>query len=223
MAQASKWHARLRPGLPLAALLLLLACELTSIPGRPALSIREETAQFRTVPASRAWVAVPGALLVQERDLGGDLEQRIALPNATTLEGDNMIILRGRAPGGPILERLQLQSFADADGALPRPFGRVSDSALSTREDVLGTVVYAEERLGVDTVCVLAMRRMPPTARPVPSRIEALDVMLRNCTRNGTEEALRPIGAASLGFAPPEAVAGTGAGRTLSPLAAPMP
>ncbi|MGC9448495.1 hypothetical protein [Cereibacter johrii] len=223
MAQASNWHARLRPGLPLAAFLLLIACESTSFPGRPALSIREETAQFRTVPASRAWVPVPGALLVQERDLGGDLEQRIGLPNATTLEGDNMIILRGRAPGGPILERLQLQSFADAEGALPKPFGRVSDGALSTREDVLGTVVYAEERLGVDTVCVLAMRRMPPTARPVPARIEALDVMLRNCTRSGTEEALRPIGAASLGFAPPDLAAGAGAGRNLSPLAAPMP
>ncbi|MGP3697421.1 hypothetical protein [Rhodobacter sp. NSM] len=207
-----------------AVLTAVSGCEQASVPGRPALSIREETAQFRMVPDARRWVAVPGALLVQERDLGGDIEQRIALPNATTLDGDNMMLLRARAPGGTVLPRLQLGSFADAEGRLPAPFGRASDSGLSSREDALGTIVYAVERVGVDTICVLAMRRMPPTARPLPARVVALDVMLRNCIRGDTDEALRPIGAGSLGLLPPDAVPGTapGAGRNLSPLAAPL-
>uniref|UniRef100_A4WR48 Lipoprotein n=1 Tax=Cereibacter sphaeroides (strain ATCC 17025 / ATH 2.4.3) TaxID=349102 RepID=A4WR48_CERS5 len=224
MTQACTFRASLRPAFLLGAALLAIAgCQETSIPGRPALSIREETAQFLSVPDSRRWVAVPGALLVQERDLGGDVEQRIALPNATTLEGDNMMLLRARVAAGPVLPRLQLASFADAEGRLPAPFGRASESALNTREDALGSVVYAERRIGVDTVCVLAMRRMPPTARPLPPQTEALDVMMRNCARGGPDEALRPIDAASLGFASPvpEAATATGSRRNLSPLAAP--
>ncbi|MCE6960487.1 hypothetical protein LAZ40_15790 [Cereibacter sphaeroides] len=219
-----------RAGLWLAAgaALLVAGCEATSVPGRPALSIREETAQFRSAPDSRRWIPVAGALLTQERDLGGDVEQRIALPNATTIEGDNMMVLRARAARGTALPRLGLSAFADAEGRLPQPFATLATGDLRSGEDALGSVVHAERRFGVDTVCVLALRRMPPTARPLPAQAEVLDVMLRNCVRGRPEDALRPISAPSLGFpgvapAGGEVLAQGAAGRTRSPLAAPLP
>lgn len=203
---------------------LLVACAKVSLPGVPSLVERENVAQYRLVPDNRAWISAPQGLLTLERDLSGEKEQIVALPNETAMRGDNSILLRARVGDGADRPRFQLAEFLERVGGAPEPFGELNDSDLRSREDALGSYFWTEKRLGADTICVLALRRATIEGRPLPRGTNALDIMLRNCVSGTVEEALQPILAESVAFFPGAAVgAGPRASRSLSPLAAPMP
>jgi len=87
----------LRFAMLLAGLFALSACGIR-LPGDTdsPTELAEAVTEFRVVPTSRAFISVPSALLVLERDLGGAIEQRITLPNPTSLTGENVIMLRAQ-------------------------------------------------------------------------------------------------------------------------------
>ncbi len=178
----------------------------------------EATAQYAMVAPTRAMVHAPDALLILERSLAGALDQRIILPNETAVRGDNVLQVRAQTPASNRLSEFSFSETVARFGGLPAPFEQLNPAGLSTGSDALGSYVYAERTMGVDTVCVLALRRMGVGARPLPQGTQAIDVMMRNCVRGSAREALAPLGDRRLG------VAGVGQGEvlTLSPHAAPQ-
>ncbi|GAB4264354.1 MAG: hypothetical protein Kow0013_11530 [Pararhodobacter sp.] len=183
----------------------------------PVIEELENTVEYTVVPASRAMVNAPTALVVFERNLGGAIEQKIILPNNTTVQGDNVLHIRGQTSDSARLEEFNFDEVAVRFGGLPVPFQQIEDSALSSGSDELGSYVYARENLGTSTVCVLVLRRLGVGARPLPRGTQSLDVVMRNCVNGTVEEALAPMSARAM------AVTGmqTGTIRTLSPYAAP--
>lgn len=182
----------------------------------PALETYEQTSEFALVPATRAMVSAPDALLIFERALGNAVEQRIILPNATAVTGDNVIHIRAQTTASADLSRFNLAEIETRFGGLPAPFQTLRESGLNAGTDSLGNYVYARESVGAGTTCVLVMRRMGLGARPLPRGTQALDVMMRNCVNGSVEQALAPLGPRAL------AVGGTtGATNSLSPFAAP--
>lgn len=183
----------------------------------PSMELLEQTAEFAVVPASRAMVHAPDALLVLERTLGAAVEQRIVLPNTTALRGDNVIHIRAQTGGSARLTEFNFSELTTRFGGLPAPFQRLTDGMLQSGEDTLGSFVYGRETVGANTLCVLVLRRLTVGARPLPRGTQALDVMMRNCVDGSLEQALAPISERSLG------VSGSaqGAVYTLSPHAAP--
>jgi hypothetical protein len=184
----------------------------------PRLEVAEQTAEFVIVPPGRAMVNFPEALLVLERNLGDAVEQRIILPNATAVQGDNAVHIRAQTERSTRLSEFSLREMTTRFGGVPAPFREINEGALRSGQDQLGSFVYAQENLGVGTTCVLVIRRLSVGARPLPRGTSALDVMMRNCVNGTAEQALAPIGARGL------AVSGTGSGtiRTISPHAAPQ-
>lgn len=204
--------------------LAAMACGDIELSTTSTLSERIETTPYRMVPAARSWVYVPNGLLTIERDLNSVVEQRIALPNDSAIPGDNFILLRARG-GGPLSGgRMKLEDFVGQTGGVPAPFERVSNRTMSTGQDALGPYFVAEKTVGVDTTCVLVMRSLKNSARPLPRGADAVDVMMRNCTTRGREAAMRPITADRLGrVAGVTAVTGAPAAlQTRSPFAAPQ-
>lgn len=198
---------------------LLAACDgvtPSGSDGRVSLDVIEDTSQYQIVPASRAYINVPMAPLVFERSLGQGAEQMITLPNATSVAGDNKILIRAQTSSTINLARFNLNEVMQRFGGAPYPFQRMNDSQLETGQDALGSFVYATERLGTDTVCVLAIRRLTVGARPLPRGTDALDVVMRNCADGGVQAALEPISARSL------SISGAGANFAQSPFAVPM-
>lgn len=177
----------------------------------------ENTVEYTVVPASRSMVYVPEAVLVLERNLGGAVEQRIVLPNTTTVQGDNVIHVRAQTSDSADLGGFNFDEIAVRFGGLPAPFERASSSGLNSGRDALGSYVYATERLGAGTTCVLVMRRLGVGARPLPRGTQALDIVMRNCVNGSAQQALAPMGDRAM------AVGGsqTGGINTLSPFAAP--
>lgn len=184
----------------------------------PAMETLERTAEYGVVGASRAMVHAPQALLVLERNLGGAVEQRIVLPNATAVGGDNILHLRAQTELSARSQEFSFDELATRFGGLPAPFQRLQPGGLLSGNDALGNYVYAREQVGNDTVCVLVMRRISPQARPLPRGTRSLDMVLRNCVVGSLEQALAPMGERAL------AIAGTPHGNTytLSPFAAPQ-
>lgn len=183
----------------------------------PGVETMERTAEYVLVPATRAMVNAPGAILVFERSLGSAVEQRIVLPNATTINGDNVIHVRAQTADSARLEEFNFEEVATRFGGLPAPFERQTVSGLSSGRDSLGTFVYAREQLGTGTTCVLVMRRLGIGARPLPRGTQALDLVMRNCVNGTAEQALAPMSERAL------SVGGTATGSVLnlSPYAAP--
>ncbi|MCC1481340.1 hypothetical protein [Roseibaca sp. Y0-43] len=165
--------------------------------------LAEATTEFRVVPATRAFISVPQALLVMERDLGGAVEQRVTLPNQTTLAGENMIMLRAQQAGYARGTRFVLSEQLSQFGGAPTPFTGVSEGALTATTDSFGDITYTTIRPGGDIVCVLAFRRTQTASRALPSGTRALDIMLRNCVSGSAEQALAPIGASAFGLGLP--------------------
>lgn len=184
---------------------------------RPELQILEQVTDFALVPPSRAMVHAPDALLVMQRSLGGALEQRIVLPNATALRGDNTIQVRAQTRSTARLNEFSIEDVTARFGGLPAPFAELDATSLRSGRDDLGAFAYATEEVGTQTVCVLVMRRLTGSARPLPQGAEALDVVMRNCVPGSAEEAMAPLGARALavGGAPQRTI------HTLSPHAAP--
>ncbi|MFD1913074.1 hypothetical protein [Halodurantibacterium flavum] len=183
----------------------------------------EETQQYVVVPEARSWVRAPESLITIERVVGADGEQRIALENNTSLRGDNFLWLRARAPGRSTAP-LRLSEFLERTGGAPYPFTQIRDGDLSSGEDSLGPYVWAEQRSGVNTICVLGLRRITQAGRVMPQGTTVIDVMMRNCVEGTPAQALAPLRDERLAYFP--ATSGNlraSGNRNLSPLAAPLP
>jgi hypothetical protein len=190
----------------------------------PTLVQTEQFSQYRTVPSNRAWVSMPTALIVTQRGLRDSMEQRIGLPNKTTVKGDNFALLRARAPEGSDQGRLAFHEFLRRIGTLPHPFTDLVSGDMRAGEDSIGAYLWAEKRTGSGTICVLAMRRMTYAMRQLPGDYSVLDVLVRNCVDGPLEEALLPItdGYAGSGYGVSNGIP-DGKSRLLSPLAGPTP
>jgi hypothetical protein len=184
----------------------------------PAVEQLEHGAEFGIVPATRAMVHAPQALLVMERRLGGAVEQRIVLPNATSVRGDNVLHVRAQTETTARSGEFNFNDIAVRFGGLPAPFERANPGSLLSGSDALGSYVYARENLGIDTVCVLVLRRLGPGARPLPRGTQSLDIILRNCVVGTLEQALAPMSDRAMAVA----AAPQGTVYTLSPFAAPQ-
>lgn len=182
----------------------------------PSMEAQENTVEYSVVPTSRAMVHAPDALIVLERPLGGGLDQRIVLPNATPVRGDNVILARAHAQRPSGTRQFSMDEVQARFGGLPAPFEQLNERALSGGEDALGSFVYASVSPASGVQCVLVLRRLTVGARPLPRGTQALDVVLRNCINGTVEQALAPAGVQTL-------ATGGGAGPiyTLSPHAAP--
>ena len=118
---------------------------------------------------SQAWVGYPGAQLVLERRYRNVSEQRILLPNITTLPGDNFALMMTH--GGPLasLGRFQPLIIWRCNGEPPLPFTSFRDLTITPEEDVLGTPHWARWTNGTDLTCVLAFRRLDAACPVAPS------------------------------------------------------
>lgn len=160
----------------------------------------EALTEYRVVPTSRAFVTVPNALVVMERDLGVAVEQRITLPNMTTLAGENVILLRAQTSRSASPTALQLSDVLAQFGGPPAPFTTIQDSSLRSASDQYGDVTYSVLRPGGDVTCVLAFRRSRIGARALPRGSSSLDLMMRNCVSGSAEQALAPLGSSAFGL-----------------------
>lgn len=175
----------------------------SSLTGNSPTEQAEAVTEFRVVPSSRAFVNVPNAVLVLERELLGAVEQRVTLPNATSLAGENTIIMRAQTGRTSSTTRLVLSDVLMQFGGTPHPFGTITDSALTATSDQYGDITYTTLRPGGDLTCVLAFRRTQIASRALPAGASSLDVMLRNCVSGSLELALAPIGQAAFGLGSP--------------------
>ncbi|MGV8989605.1 MAG: hypothetical protein ACOH2H_25655 [Cypionkella sp.] len=216
--------ASLRIGAMLVLFPVLSACDgmLPHLP--PTFDETAETSQFVSVPPSAIWVYAPGAIAAQERGLQSAREQRIALPNRTTVRGDNTLLLLARYYLGPDIGRFQYEDFVHKVGGLPEPFQDISSGDLLSGEDELGPYFWSEMRLGENTVCVLSLRRLGSGTRRMPDNSNVMDVMLRNCVNGTADDALKPISAANIGnYQGGSTATASNPIRMLSPLAGPTP
>ncbi|MFN3955240.1 MAG: hypothetical protein ACK4LQ_12375 [Pararhodobacter sp.] len=183
----------------------------------PGIQALEHTTEFRVTPATRAMVHAPEALMVLERSLGRAVDQRIVLPNATAVRGDNLLLLRAQTDDSMRLSEFNFAEVSARFGGLPAPFERLSENAMMSGQDALGSYVFASQAIGNGTTCVLLMRRLGVGARPLPRGTQALDVVMRNCVVGDMAQALAPAGERALAISG----AAPGALRTISPHAAP--
>jgi len=181
--------------------------------------LREQT-PFTPVPVSQSWINAPSIVMVMQRGLRGESEQRVALANSAAVPGENVIIMRTQSRTGRA-GRLDYDEFIRWAGGTPAPFGALRSGDLLSGDDDTGTYFWAEERIGSDTLCVLGLRRLTSAQRLLPAGATTLDILVRNCVRNTLEEALSPLKAGSVSTAP-VAGATVGASRVISPLAAPV-
>ncbi|MCC5991597.1 MAG: hypothetical protein JJT99_03640 [Rhodobacteraceae bacterium] len=187
--------------------IVLQACDggmMASFQGESPTELAEALSEYRVVPASRALINVPHALIVLERELDGVLEQRITLPNSTSLKGENVILLRAQTARAASRSRLVLENVLQQFGGAPSPFTSIEESALTATSDAYGDITYTTLRPGGDLTCVLAFRRSQIGSRPLPRGASSLDIMLRNCVSGSAERALQPImGSDAFGLASP--------------------
>jgi hypothetical protein len=183
----------------------------------PAIETLQHSSQLVVVPPGRALVHVPQALIVLERNMGVALEQQLILPNGSAVRGDNVLHVRAQTSTSARLTEFNFADISARLGGMPAPFERANLGGLLSGSDSLGSYVYARENIGVDTVCVLVLRRMNAAARPLPRGVQALDIILRNCVVGTVEQALSPLSDRTLAHAaaPQDTV------YNLSPFAAP--
>lgn len=205
------------------ALGLVAACDglPPKLPNR--LEVNEETVPYKTIPLSQVWVSVPGALVASSRGLNASIEQRVGLANPTAIQGDNYMLLLARGRSGISAGRFQFEEFLNRVGELPTPFTKVTPGDLKVGEDSLGDYFWAEYRTGVNTMCVLGLRRLDTMVRQMPRNYEVIDIMLRNCVNGTVEDALKPISAEYLAGTAATASGPSNNSRMISPLAAPTP
>lgn len=184
----------------------------------PTMESYEQASEYGVVAASRAMVHAPQALLVLERRLGRALEQRIVLPNATSVRGDNIMHLRAQTDTSARAQEFSFDEVAARFGGIPHPFERASPGGLLSGTDALGSFAYARQEIGTETVCVLVLRRLTGASRPMPRGVHALDMIMRNCVVGTVEQALAPMGDRAMAVS----AAPQGTVYTLSPFAAPQ-
>lgn len=212
--------AKLRFAAPLAAAVLLAGC---GVLDRDELLLRpsqyEERTHLSQIPNAAAWAAAPGLISAYRRPIFNGYEQRLNLVNPSYMPGDNQMVIRVR-DNISVDTRLVFEEFTKWTGGLPQPFVNLSSGELIRGEDDLGPYFYAEHRAGVDTICVFGMRRLTGSDREIPAGGNVMDVLLRNCLRGSTEQALAPMLAGSLGYGP-GTIGRDGRSRMISPLAGP--
>lgn len=187
----------------LAGFVLISGCSQiisSSLTGQSPTELSEALTEFRVVPTSRALINVQNALIVLERDLGGTLEQRITLPNTSSLSGENIILLRAQTSRTASSTRLVLSDVLLQFGGTPAPFSTITDSGLTATTDQYGDITYTTLRPGGDLVCALAFRRTQIGGRALPAGASSLDIMIRNCVSGSLETALSPIGVGAFGL-----------------------
>lgn len=206
LKMASFWNVLRLAFLGAAGGMVLQACDgglLPSLQGDSPTELAEALTEYRVVPATRALINVPNAMLVLERELDGVLEQRITLPNATSLQGENVILLRAQTTRAASRSRLVLDHVLLQFGGAPAPFTTISESSLNATSDQYGDITFTTMRPGGDLSCVLAFRRTQIGSRALPRGASSLDIMMRNCVSGPTELALQPIGPDAFGLASP--------------------
>lgn len=203
-------------------LMAVAACATSPLASHLGMKTLQTSRQFMLQQLDRAWSSPQGSLIAIQRDLGADSEQVIGLQNATTINGDNFLWLRARAPDGRKAGQFNLNEFLSRTEGIPVPFSDVSDRNLQRGSDSLGPYFYLEWRSGGSTNCVLGFRRINRGSRILPRGTNALEAMLRNCVIGSVEDALLPILDQQISLAP---VAGRQPSdtndRMMSPLAAP--
>lgn len=195
-----------RLALALVGIGLLSACQgliPANVTGQSPTELAEAVTEFRVVPPSRGLINVPNALVVLERNLDGAVEQRITLPNTTSLAGENLILLRAQTSRTASASRLVLADVLIQFGGAPTPFSGITESSLTATSDQYGDITYSTLRPGGDLVCVLAFRRTQIGSRALPTGASSLDIMLRNCVSGSLEAALAPIGDGAFGLGSP--------------------
>lgn len=208
-----------------AALMLALTALVAgcALPARtlltPSAELREQT-PLTPVAASQSWINAPDIVMVMQRGLRGESEQRVALASRVAVPGENVILMRARTREGRI-GRLSYDEFLRWAGGAPAPFGETRAGDLLSGEDDAGSYFWAEARMGEDVVCVLGLRRLTSAQRLLPAGATTLDILLRNCVRGDAEAALAPLRAGSVSAVPTAGVA-AGESRVISPLAAPV-
>lgn len=199
---------------------MLSACE-TTINTRADVEAGLQRAEWAMVPEESAWVNPPETTLVLERRYADVREQRVSLPNHTSLPGDNFIHLRAVPPSrGGIFE---LDQALQQAGGLPYPFTEAELEVMRSREDSAGSLSWTQWTDGAGTECVLALRRIPAGVRMMPGEATSIDLVMRNCIAGELEAALEPVGPHSAAFSSPHGSERGAEVLTLSPLAAPMP
>lgn len=180
--------------------------------------LREQT-PFTPIPVLQSWINAPGIVMVMQRGLRGESEQRVALVNQAPVAGENVIIMRSRA--GNATARLDFYEFVRWAGGAPSPFEAIDVGELLTGNDETGTYFWVEQSIGEASHCVFGIRRLTSAQRLLPDGATSLDILLRNCVRGDPEEALAPLLGGSVSAAP---IAGVEAGQTsvISPLAGPI-
>lgn len=181
--------------------------------------LREQT-PFVPVATSQSWINAPGVVMVVQRGLRGESQQRVALSNRSGVPGENVIVMRAQVRNGNAGRFVYEEFMRSIDGP-PEPFTDVGSGDLLTEEDDLGPYFWTEERVGDSTVCVLGIRRITSAQRLLPGGATVLDIMLRNCVPGDAQAALAPLSDGSVS-APPSAGVEAGTSRVLSPLAAPV-
>jgi hypothetical protein len=177
-------------------------------------------AEWVVRPLEEAWVRSPGSRLLLERRAAGLVEQRLTLPNPTSLRGENLLHLRTvtRASRAATFDRDATLAFIDG---VPTPFTAGDIEAIQSRSDTAGVLNWAEWTNGAGITCVLALRRLEIGARVLPAGARAIDLVMRNCIHGGPEEALAPVGPQIVAFPATPGMSEGAPLRTLSPLAAP--
>lgn len=212
---------RLFAGFSLAGSMLVLgACADGAFVGAGVSGGATVPAEWVTHGAGRAWVNPPDVILVMERQLRTRTEQKLALPNRTSLPGDNFILLQTVSTPNPL--GMRLETALDGLGGLPSPFSEDDLGVMRAREDSAGALAWAEWTSGAGTTCVLAMRRLTVGERALPDRVTALDMVMRNCVRGSADDALAPADARHVAYPAPRSTLPGAPQRILSPLAAPM-
>ncbi|MTH79208.1 hypothetical protein [Paracoccus aestuariivivens] len=180
----------------------------------------EERTPFVPVSVGQAWVNAPGMRGVLERNLRVGAEQRISLVNTTTVQGDNVMMLRTRNGGMSSYGRLRFEDIVSRFGGLPYPFTNLTSGDLQVGDDGSGSYFWASQTLGGSVSCVLGLRRVDRGMRQLPGDAGVMDIVLRNCVNGSAQDALEPLFSNSIGVAP-IASGSNGESRMLSPLAAP--
>lgn len=177
-------------------------------------------AEWHVRPINESWVNAPSSRLLLERQAAGLTEQKLMLPNHTSLRGENFIHLR--AVSGSIRgRRFDLDHSMTYTGGIPFPFSAEDLTIMRARSDAAGTLVWAIWMDGAGLTCVLALRRLHVGARIIPDGATAIDLVMRNCLRGDVEDALLPAGPLTVAFPAPPGMTEGAPRRTLSPLAAP--
>ncbi|SCY16240.1 hypothetical protein SAMN05660710_00880 [Paracoccus tibetensis] len=209
-----------RIGLVLSCAAALAACAVTPQSLLTSSAALREQTPFTPISVSQSWINAPDIVMVMQRGLRGESEQRVAMANRAGGTGENVVIMRAQAHHGRA-GRFDYDEFVRWAGGTPAPFRGVTSGDLLSAEDEAGIYFWAEERGGADVVCVLGVRRLTSAQRLLPAGATTLDILMRNCVRGESQDALAPLLAGSVSASPMPGVS-AGASRNISPLAAPV-